>query len=499
MEPPGQRSAKAAVIGLDCVPPRLIFDQWRSDLPHLSALMARGLWGPLRSCHPPITVPAWASMMSGKDPGQLGVYGFRNRRAYTYDDLAIANSTFITHDRVWDILSRNGKRVTLLGVPQTYPPQPVNGCVVTCFLTPSRSVYTHPADLQPEIEEIAGGYVFDVDDFRTADKRALLERIYEKTHKHFRVARHLLTTKPWDFFMMVEMGPDRIHHGFWKYFDPDHTQHPGDNEFADAIHDYYVYLDGEVGELLALSGPDALVLVVSDHGAQPMDGGICINEWLIQHGYLTLHAYPKAPTPVTAAMIDWSATRAWGDGGYCGRLFVNVKGREPQGIVEPAAYERFRNELIAGIAAIADPAGRNLGSRAHRPEELYRETTGIPPDLIVYFGDLRWRSISSVGFNSMYSFDNDIGPDGANHDWDGVCIMRDGRCDDRGRRLDGLQIMDVAPTILRHFGVPIPRDMQGRAIDAARCDDLHGSQRRVEKREQDGGRHRALTARSDVA
>lgn len=461
---------KVAVIGLDCAPPRLVFDLWRNELPNINTLMQRGMWGELRSCHPPITVPAWSSMLSSKDPGQLGFYGFRNRRAYTYDDYAFANSTLIKHDLVWDILSRAGKDVLLLGVPQTYPPRPVNGHMVTCFLTPSSdSAYTHPPDLKAEIERVADGYVFDVDDFRTPDKRQLLQRIYEKTRKHFRVAKHLLTTKPWDFFMMVEMGTDRIHHGFWKHFDPEHPKYEPGNDFEHAIREYYQYIDREIGEVLALIDPEALVVVVSDHGAKKMDGGICFNEWLIQKGYLKLHHYPNQVTPISPKLIDWKATRAWGDGGYYGRLFLNVKGREPQGIIQPTEYEAVRDELIAAIAAIEDPEGRNIGSRAYRPEELYRETNGVPPDLIVYFGDLNWRSVGSVGLNSIYSFENDTGPDDANHDWHGIFIMRDGQRDDGGIHLEGLQLMDVAPTILRHFRLPVPPDMLGRVIDGSRA------------------------------
>jgi predicted AlkP superfamily phosphohydrolase/phosphomutase len=461
---------KVAVIGLDCAAPRLVFDLWRAELPHLNTLMSRGMWGDLRSCHPPITVPAWSSMMSSKDPGQLGFYGFRNRRAYTYDDYAFANSTLVKHDLVWDILSRAGRQVLLLGVPQTYPPRAVNGHMVTCFLTPSRdSACTFPPSLKAEIEQVAEGYVFDVENFRTADKHELLERIYDKTRKHFRVAKYLLTTKPWDFFMMVEMGPDRIHHGFWKHFDPEHPKYEPGNEFEHAIRDYYRYLDTEIGDVLARLDPETLVMVVSDHGARKMDGGICFNEWLIQKGYLRLLAAPDKVTPISPKLIDWSATRAWGDGGYYGRLFLNVKGREPQGVIDPADYERVRDELIAAIEAIEDPEGRNIGSRAYRPQELYRETTGVPPDLIVYFGDLSWRSVGSVGFNSIYSFENDTGPDDANHDWDGIFIMRDGQRDDGGVRLHGLQLMDVAPTIVQRFGLPIPADMLGKVIDGSRA------------------------------
>jgi predicted AlkP superfamily phosphohydrolase/phosphomutase len=460
---------KLAVIGLDCAPPRLVFDLWRDELPVLSGLMQRGVWGDLRSCHPPITVPAWSSMMSSKDPGQLGLYGFRNRKSHGYEEYAFANSNHVKHDRVWDILSRAGKRVVLLGVPQTYPPRPVNGCLVSCFLTPSNdSTYTHPPELKAQIEKVADGYVFDVDDFRTADKGALLERIYEKTRKHFRVARHLVQTQPWDFFMMVEMGTDRIHHGFWKYFDPAHPRYEPGNPLEHAIRDYYRYIDREVGELLALMDADPTVLVVSDHGAKKMDGGICFNEWLIQQGYLRLLSYPEQTTPISAKLIDWSATRAWGDGGYYGRLFLNVKGREPQGVIEPHDYERVRDELIAAIAAIEDPDGRNIGSRAYRPEELYREVNGIPPDLIVYFGDLGWRSVGSVGLRSIYSFSNDTGPDDANHDWNGILIMSEGQRDLGGRRIDGAQLMDIAPTILQRFGLAIPPDMLGSVIETDR-------------------------------
>ena len=466
----GGGTQKVAVIGLDSAPPQLLFDRWRTQLPHLNGLMDHGLWGELRSCHPPMTVPAWSAMMSSKDPGQLGCYGFRNRRTYAYDAYALANSTAVKHERVWDILSRAGQQIILLGVPQTYPPPALNGHVVSCFLTPgTNSAYTYPAHLKAEVERVAEGYVFDVDNFRSPDKHGLLRRIYEKTRKHFRVARHLVTTRPWDFFMMVEMGPDRVQHGFWKHFDPNHRKHEPGSEFEHAMRDYYRYLDQEVGELLACIDPEALVLVVSDHGAKKMDGALCCNEWLIQQGYLRLVSYPEAVTPINPKkMIDWRATRAWGDGGYYGRLFLNVKGREPQGIVEPEDYERVRDDLIAAVAAITDPEGRNMSCRAYRPEALYRQTTGVPPDLIVYFGDLSWRSIGSIGRRSIYSAENDTGPDDANHDWNGVFIMRDGGHDRQGTRLDGLDLMDVAPTILQRFGLPVPADMQGGVVDAGR-------------------------------
>ena len=455
-----------AVIGLDCATPQLVFDSFRSEVPTLSALMDQGMWGPLESANPPITVPAWACMMSGYDPGQLGIYGFRNRKDHSYNGYSIANANAIHRDRVWDVLSRAGKRVILLGVPQTYPVRPINGCVVADFLTPStQSAYTHPPELKAEVERISGGYVFDVENFRTTDKDALLGRIYAKTKKHFAVARHLVTTQPWDFFMMVEMGVDRIHHAFWSYMDPTHPKYVAGNPFEGAIRDYYRYLDREVGELLSLFPPDTVVFVVSDHGAKKLDGGICFNEWLIREGYLTLTSYPDVPTPLDKVQIDWSRTRAWGDGGYYGRLFLNVKGREPHGIVDPGDYEKLRAELTEKISRLTDPAGRPLGSRVYRPEDIYREVQGVPPDLLVYFGDLNWRSVGSIGLRDIYTFDNDTGPDEANHNWHGIFISRsNGNGRRRGGPIAGLRLYDMAPTILDLFGLEAPGDIVGRRL-----------------------------------
>ena len=459
---------KLLVIGLDSAPPRLVFDEWRGELPTLRRLIAGGAYGPLESVHPPITVPAWSCMMSSRDPGELGIYGFRNRKDHSYDGYNIANSTSVRYERAWETLSRAGKDVILLGVPQTYPPKPLNGCVVGDFLTPStKSQYTHPPQLREEIERVAGGYVLDVEDFRTPDKTALLKRVYEKTEKHFKVARHLAALAPWDFFMLVEMGVDRIHHGFWSYMDRTHPKYQAGNPFEGAIRDYYRYLDREIGDLIALAPADTAVMIVSDHGAKKMDGGICFNEWLIREGYLSLTSYPDKPTPLDRVSIDWSNTKAWGDGGYYGRLFMNVQGREPRGAVPRPDYERVRQELIDKIAGIAHPEGHNLGCRAYRPEELYREVTGVAPDLIVYFGDLYWRSVGIVGTRSIYTFENDTGPDEANHDWHGVFILNDVGCQRGGVRPGphtGLRLYDVGPTVLDLFGLPPTSGAIGRSL-----------------------------------
>src|SRR5690349_18509140 len=123
----GPAERKMMVIGLDCAAPELVFDKFRDELPTLRKLYEGGVWGQMESCVPAITVPAWASMMSSKDPGTLGVYGFRNRGDYSYQKQVLANALSVKTERVWDILSQAGKKVITIGVPQTYPPRPLNG------------------------------------------------------------------------------------------------------------------------------------------------------------------------------------------------------------------------------------------------------------------------------------------------------------------------------------------------------------------------------------
>ena len=452
-------SQKLFVIGLDCAEPSLVFDRWREELPHLSQLMETGTFGELESTIPPITVPAWTCMLTGKDPGELGFYGFRNRADYSYDQMNIATSAAVKHARVWDRASAEGKRVVVIGVPQTYPPRPLNGYLVTSFLTPSTfSRYTYPPSLKAEIAQVVGDYMLDVQDFRTEDKDYLLRQIYDMTEKRCRLVRHFLRTKPWEFFMWVEMGVDRIHHGFWKYMDPTHPKHEPGNRYQDAIRDYYRYLDAQIGEMLELVPDDAAVLVMSDHGAQPMKGGICFNEWLMREGYLVLEDQPEGIVPLAKCEINWRRTRAWGAGGYYGRLFLNVEGREPQGVIPPEEYEATREELIAKLEALTDPQGRNIGTRVFRPEEIYREVNNIPPDLIVYFGNLAWRSVGSVGLGAIHTFENDIGPDDANHAQNGLFILTVPGRAGRGR-VKARSWRAVAPTMLELLGLKVPAEM----------------------------------------
>ncbi|MEZ4671584.1 MAG: alkaline phosphatase family protein [Anaerolineae bacterium] len=289
------------------------------------------------------------------------------------------------------------------------------------------------------------------------------------TRKRFEVARRLLDNRDWDFFMMVEIGVDRIHHGLWSDMDSSHRKHNPNSPYKDAIRQYYHLIDREIGTLMQRFDENTVVLVVSDHGARKMDGGICINEWLVREGYLVLEEPPdttKGAVRFEDLKVDWSKTRAWGDGGYYGRLFINLKGREPQGVVEAADFERLRAELMSRLEGLGDENGQSIGTRCFTPEAVYHKIKGVVPDVLVYFGDLAWRSIGTVGWNAIHVFENDTGPDDANHAQHGVFIYHDPKRDLGGRKLDGLHLMQIAPTVLRLFGLPVPDDMQRPAIEA---------------------------------
>jgi predicted AlkP superfamily phosphohydrolase/phosphomutase len=462
------QDVRVAVIGLDCGTPQLLFRDLADEIPNIRKLIEGGMHGNLASITPPITVPAWACAMTGMTPGQLGIYGFRNRKDNTYDGLSIAHSGSIKAPAVWDRLGEAGKRSVLIGVPPSFPPpKEFPGWRVGCFLTPpSAEHYAYPQQLEVEIEEELGGkgqYIFDIPNFRQAGFDVALDQIFKMTERRFQVGRRLIQNKPWDLFMICDIALDRLHHVFWQYFDPRHPLYEAGNRYETTFQDYYRFLDQQVGSLLELIPEDAVTMLMSDHGARPMMGGLCFNDWLIQEGYLRLSDSVSEPTPIAKAPIDWGRTTAWGDGGYYGRLFLNVTGREPQGVVDPSRYEEVRDELIAKLEAAPGPDGQPLGTRVFKPQDVYSEVQGIAPDLIVYFGDLEWRSVGSVGNPSIYTYENDTGPDGANHDRDGVFIMS-GLPDQPMGQVEGLQLVDVGPTILRLYGIETPEAAVGRSF-----------------------------------
>jgi predicted AlkP superfamily phosphohydrolase/phosphomutase len=459
---------KVAVIGLDSVPPEILFDKLMPKLPNLSKMYKEGVHGKLRTCDPPITVPAWMVMMTGKNPGELGIYGFRHRKGNAYKDGYIVNSAHVKERTVWEILSERGMKSVVLGVPPGFPPKPVNDVnTVSCFITPSQDKqFTQPLGLREEVLKAADGrYIFDVT-FRTEDRDAIKKELFEMTEKRFDVAEYLARTKPWDFFIMHEIGFDRLHHAFWKFFDPSHPKFVEGNKYRNIDLEYYSMVDGRIGRLMGMFGEGCATMVMSDHGSKAMKGGFCVNQWLEQEGYLVLRSRPKGQTDIDKADVDWAKTRAWGWGGYYARVFFNVKGREPHGVIAPSELEREKETLKEKIMGIRDPTGARMMNQVFDPDELYGVAVGDKPDLMVYFDQLSWRSAGTLGHESLYLSENDTGPDDSVHSMDGVFMMSRPGWVPKAHALEGLDVNMVAPTLLRLMGVePSKEGISGDVIE----------------------------------
>lgn len=459
---------KVAILGLDSVPPELLFGRLLDGLPNIKKIYEKGIHGSLTTCHPPITIPAWMVMMTGKNPGKLGIYGFRHRRGFSYKDGYIVNSTHVREKTVWDILAENGIRSVVFGVPPSYPPKVVDGSsIVSCFITPSiEKEFTYPQSLKKEILDITGGkYMFDVT-FRIEDRDNLKKELFEMTEKRFDVAEYLAKNKPWQFFMMHEIGFDRLHHAYWKYFDPTHPKYTQGNKYEGIVDEYYGLVDQRIGRLLELFGEECLTFVLSDHGSKGMHGAFCVNQWLEKEGYLKFRTKPGSVTDLDKADIDWEKTKAWGWGGYYARIFFNVKGREPQGRVNPDELEKEKKKLTEKIMKMKDDEGRTMKNQVFEPDSLYGTAVGDKPDLMVYFDELNWRSAGTVGHDSIYLSENDTGPDDSVHSMQGVFLMYNPKKDLGGREITGARIEDMHPTLLRLYGVPYDEtSVDGHVLD----------------------------------
>ncbi len=404
---------------------------------------------------PPITVPAWASMVTGCTPGQLGLYGFRGRADYGYSARLQPSSLSFNQPTLWEHLSQRGFRCVVVGVPLSWPAKPVRGALVAGFPCPNRDRYfTYPPELAQELPE--SRYTIDVE-HRGADRDPeFFPRLVEMTCQRFTCARELLTRDRWDFFMMVEMGPDRLHHVAWDH--------------GDVVGDYYAELDRHLGSLLDLLGPGDLVMVVSDHGAQDNLGTFSLNRWLREQGLLVLGGQAEGRGAI--GEIDWSATRAWADGGYVGRIYFNIKGREPHGIVPPAQAPQLAGQIKAALAAVQHPKNADFTISAHTPQELYGdEPRGIPPDLTVVVSDLAYRVSGEMNATEVFgptlqstlqsakNSAKNLG--GANHAMMGTIVTNWTTTRPSANSVD---ILDIAPTVLAAFGLPSLPGQSGRVF-----------------------------------
>jgi len=406
-------------------------------------------------------------MSTSQDPGSLGIYGFRNRTDYSYEKLGFANSSSIKSYAMWDHLAREGKRSIIVGVPPNFPPRRINGISVGCFLTPdpAKDDFTYPSNIKGKITDLVGEYPVDVKNFRTDRKDWLRDEIFAMSRKQWKVVKWLLAQQEWDYFHFVDIGLDRVHHGFWNYFDKMHVQYESGNPYENVIPDYYLWLDQQIGEVMEMLDNETILLVVSDHGAQRLDGGIAVNQWLIDQGLLVVDEYPQEVTPFAKLKINWAKTKVWSEGGYYARVFFNVQGREPQGVIPASEYQAFQDEIKVRFENLKDDKGKPLNSLVFKPKEIYSSVRNVAPDLIVHFGGLYWRSIGTVGYPNIYVQENDTGPDACNHAQYGMFLLAAPNCPISGE-YEGAKLLDIAPTLLDLANYDIPDSMQGRSLVA---------------------------------
>ena len=424
------------VLALDGVPYDVLV-RFRDSLGFLGELMDECGWGVMRAIDPPITVPAWACMFTGRDPGQLGFYGFRHLRRGRYESY-IVSSRSLRFRYVWEEM---GLRSIAIGVPPGYPARRY-GVWISDFLTPGREgQWIYPEELAGEVERVSGGYVFDVE-YRTERKREAWRELVEMTERRWRVARHLARKRGWDIFILHEIGTDRVHHLFQKYYDPQHPRYEPGNEFEDLVERYYLMVDRLIGDLVKEFREDGElgILVLSDHGNQAQRGVYAINMWLMDEGYLTLRSEPRRGENIEGADVDWGRTQVWAWGGYYSRIFINLKGREPSGIVGREEYEDLLRELRRKLSVMKAPWG-HIQNTILRPGEIYREVRGDYPDLMLYMDGVRVRPVQTIGYESPWLSENDTGPDDSLHSFDGIYIstfMEHGK-----RDLHALQTADL--------------------------------------------------------
>lgn len=491
---------------------------WLDDgsMPNLARLREAGASGKLRSIVPPVTAPAWCSFMTGKNPGKHGVFEFFLREPGGFREVPVS-SRARAGKTLWEILSDAGKRVLVVNVPVTYPPVEVNGCLVGDFLTPMGSRdFTYPEGLLAEVEAATGPYeLYHVEVYRKGRAHLVLDELDRVLEKNRAANLWLLRNKPWDFAMLHVWGTDRYGHELWHVLDGSHPMHDAAESaiLRDRCLAYWRRVDAVCGEWMDAAG-DATVLVLSDHGFGPIHNFLVFNVWLLRSGFLRLR--PGAATFVKRALfelglspaagyrmamklgfarmrlaagvgtrkrwierinrlflslrdVDWSRTRAYSKGNY-GQIFLNLKGREPEGIVDAAEAPAVMDAITAALRTLPDPFGGGpLIGDIWRKEELYEGPyLDRAPDLTFLPRDMRNKALGTVDFTSHRFVERAYGNSG-DHRMDGIFFLR-GEGVRPGARLEGAKLIDVAPTILHHFGLGVPADFDGRVLEEAFTD-----------------------------
>ena len=450
---------KVLLFGIDGAPPELVFDRWKDALPNISRLMKSGMYARMNSTIPPSTIVAWNAMLSGKDSSEIGVF------SYTYKDkdgeVKLVNSSHIKCRLLWDIMPK--KKTVALYVPLSYPVKPINGIMVSDFLTPLiNDQCAYPPHMIKRLQSMKNPSIFfDVVEglggHKGLDIAVLIERTYMMTDMQIELLKELVVGE-WDFFATVMIGTDRLQHMLWQHFDKTHRRFIPDSPYKDALKNYYSYLDKKLGEVLELLDSDTVIIVASDHGMIKQEGKININNWLIEQGYLVLKKDITERTKFSTALVDMEKTIAYGGGAYNARININktAAGKD---------YEKILNEIAEKIKQIPDDNGNPLNTIVYKTKDIYKNVSHPEcPDLIVYFDNLRWASNPDLGQDGLYSWKTAVGADSAGHSAQGCFIISGSGIKNKGLIQD-VDIQQIAPTILTLLNEQIPSDIMVKPIE----------------------------------
>jgi predicted AlkP superfamily phosphohydrolase/phosphomutase len=505
---------RVLVIGLDGATFDLL-GPWieGGQMPTLQRLMNDGASGVLTTTLPPISSSAWVSFATGKNPGKHGLVDFVHPRQGSYQ-ISIVGSKQRASKAIWNILSETGRKVAIVGMPVTYPPEEVNGFMISDFLTPSASDdYTYPLSLREELNQAVGGIPLLPDERYRSTKFVdrFIEDMVEDVQRRLEGALYLMESKEWDLFFLLFWSSDMLQHETWRLMDESHPEHDPQarDRYGSLVIDFYQRLDEAVGRMLEKVSPRDLVIVMSDHGFGPVHSFFLVNNWLREIGLLKLKRsvvtrlkyglFRLGFTPLGAfrlakalrlgflrrrfrfqrggglmkrlflsfSDVDWARTRAFAVGSF-GQIYVNVEGERPQGIVKPGSeYEELREEIAARAEEIRDPrTGERVVEKVYRREEIYHgPLLEKAPDLILQSRNWEYMAFGHADFGGRHVVEPIIGMSG-HHRPEGI-VMLAGEGIRKGVRLEGTSIMDLAPTILCAMGIRIPRDMDGRVLTAA--------------------------------